>query len=102
MVSEPDAEALRSARSDFVTRTIDAGEPWTDPVFPPVFSSLAKEDRNVDDMSKFRKIEWKRISDIFTNPVMFDEGIDPGDVSQGQLGDCYFLAVLSSMAASGF
>ena len=50
MISEPDAEALRSARSDFVQRTIDAGEPWIDPVFPPVFASLAKEDRNVDDI----------------------------------------------------
>ena len=68
MISEPDAEALRSARSDFVQRTIDAGEPWIDPVFPPVFASLAKEDRNVDDMAKFRKLEWKRIPDIFPNP----------------------------------
>ena len=68
LISEPDAEVLRSARSDFVQRTIEAGEPWTDPVFPPVFSSLAKEDRNVDDISKFRKIEWKRIPDLFPNP----------------------------------
>lgn len=29
---------------------------------------------------------------------MYEEGIEPGDVSQGVLGDCYFLAVLSSMA----
>ena len=68
LVTEPDAEVLRSARSDFVQRTIDAGEPWTDPVFPPVFSSLAKDDRMIDDASKFRKIEWKRITDLYTNP----------------------------------
>ena len=98
MVSEPDAEALRSARSDFVQRTIDAGEPWIDPVFPPVFASLAKEDRNVDDISKFRKIGWLRIPEIFSDPKMYSDGIDPGDVSQGALGNCYFLAVLSSMA----
>ena len=29
---------------------------------------------------------------------MYSDGIEPGDVSQGCLGDCYFLAVLSSMA----
>ena len=83
---------------DFVQRTIDAGEPWIDPVFPPVFASLAKDDRNCDDVEKFRKIEWKRMTEIFPNPVMYSDGIDPGDVSQGILGDCYFLAVLSSMA----
>jgi calpain-15 len=29
---------------------------------------------------------------------MFVDGIDPNDIKQGSLGDCYFLAVLSSMA----
>jgi len=98
MVDENDNEALRSARSDFVQRTIAAGEPWIDPVFPPVFASLAKDDRLCDDMSKFRKIEWKRMTEIYQDPVMYSDGIDPGDVSQGILGNCYFLAVLSSMA----
>lgn len=29
---------------------------------------------------------------------MYTDGIEPSDVSQGCLGNCYFLAVLSSMA----
>ena len=38
------------------------------------------------------------MSQIFKNPAIFKDGIDPFDIKQGALGDCYFLAVLSSMA----
>lgn len=29
---------------------------------------------------------------------MFDNSIDPNDINQGELGNCYYLAVLSAMA----
>ena len=43
------------------------------------------------------KLEWKRASEIFTDPVIFND-INPDDIHQGCLGDCYFLAVLSALA----
>ena len=46
---------------------------------------------------KFKKLDWKRASEIYTDPVIFDD-INPHDINQGQLGDCYLLAVLSALA----
>jgi hypothetical protein len=43
-------------------------------------------------------IEWKRASDIYPKLQVFIDGIEPNDISQGALGNCYFLAVLSAMA----
>jgi calpain-15 len=32
------------------------------------------------------------------NPVIFDKDINPDDINQGQLGDCYFLCAMSALA----
>ena len=63
---------------------IEAGEPWTDPDFPPAYYSLIKndgKDRHTGDVSQFKNIEWKRVHEIFDFPRMFDNKMDPGDVS---------------------
>lgn len=39
-----------------------------------------------------------RASEIFNEPAIFQDGIDPNDIEQGALGDCYYLSALSSMA----
>lgn len=45
-----------------------------------------------------RNYEWTRISEMRVSKTLWDRDIDPHDVNQGELGDCYFLAFCSSMA----
>jgi Calpain family cysteine protease len=73
-----------------VDQIIAAGKPFMDPDFPPNSSSLGPV--------KVQDVEWARASEIFKSPAIFKDGIEPNDIQQGALGDCYFLAVLSSMA----
>ena len=83
----------------FVMEVIQKGKPWTDPDFPPRIESLHNPSLDEpNDLQKYKAFKWKRFKDIYKMPVMFKDGIDPNDINQGSLGDCYFLAVLSSLA----
>lgn len=64
----------------------------------PIKSKLYDPTLDKQDAAKFEDLEWKRASEIYANPCIFKDGIDPNDVNQGALGDCYFLAALSSLA----
>ena len=59
----------------------------------------AKIDKSGDG-KLFKSLQWKRFKDVYTKqaPQIFSGGIEPNDINQGSLGDCYFLAVLSSLA----
>ena len=83
----------------FVQDTIAKGKPWTDDDFPPERKSLYDPKIDTDiDAHTFNSFKWKRASEIF-NPIdVFVGGVDPNDINQGQLGDCYYLAALSSLA----
>ncbi|CAD8192249.1 unnamed protein product [Paramecium pentaurelia] len=72
---------------------------YIDPVFPPNQQSLG---------ARFQNFQWKRIPEFIQNPKFFvkentinrfgiGKWITPDDLQQGQLGDCYFLASISSL-----
>lgn len=82
----------------FVQATIEKGRPYTDPDFPPNQSSLYDPAIDEVDEQMFKSFGWRRASEIFQNPQVFEGGVDPNDINQGQLGDCYYLAALSSLA----
>ena len=44
------------------------------------------------------RLKWVRPGDFFKNKFYIYEKIDPNDICQGLLGDCYFLSALSSIA----
>jgi len=46
----------------------------------------------------WQKMEWKRASEIFPNYKLFGETIDPDDIKQGAIGDCYFVSSVSALA----
>lgn len=82
----------------FVRKTISAGKPWTDPDFPPQASSLYNPKIDEVDRNAFDSFTWKRASAIYNPLYIFEDGVEPNDINQGQLGDCYYLAALSSLA----
>jgi len=79
---------------------------FTDKEFPPVGASVG------GDFAADPEVEWFRVSEIVTSTGkggtieggdaeqahLFDNGISPGDIAQGQLGDCWLLSAISVLA----
>jgi calpain-15 len=86
---------LKSNYSELIKEHNESGQKWTDPEFPPDQSSIGQ----VDDVGK---VTWKRIPDVIKNPQFVSGKIEPGDILQGSLGDCYFLSAISALAENDF
>ncbi len=73
-------EECRKSNTNFVDKTFPANKTSLDFSIPN------------------REIIWKRISEIIPNCTMVENGINPADIQQGNIGDCYFLASISALA----
>lgn len=73
---------------------------FTDGSFPPSAPSLAQQWSSLNEKQQrnWSKYVWRRASDIFSEFDIFLNSIEPNDIRQGQLGDCYLLSSLSSLA----
>ncbi|XP_045132951.1 calpain-5-like isoform X5 [Portunus trituberculatus] len=71
---------------------LNRGEKFSDPKFPPHDSTLyfSKQPPGV--------ITWKRPHEIVDKPQLFIEGASARDVTQGQLGNCWFVAACATLA----
>eukprot|EP00118_Oscarella_pearsei_P028840 m.3059 g.3059 ORF g.3059 m.3059 type:complete len:660 (+) comp9038_c0_seq1:64-2043(+) len=74
-------------------RCLAKGKLFEDSEFPAVRESLFYSGGGPK-----QKLEWKRPHEICTDPQLFVGGASRFDVAQGMLGDCWFVAVLSSLA----
>ena len=67
---------------------------FIDSDFPPHKSSINKDARD----TQLPSYQWVRLSDICDHPVLFKDGVDPDDVIQGELGNCWFCAAMAAIS----
>lgn len=77
-----------------------SGQQYTDEKFKPGFEAIyGFGETNHLPVSYIQKIEWKRPGEVFQgNYHIFEKDIQPNDIKQGILGDCYFLAAMAAVA----
>lgn len=72
-------------------------EPFVDQTFPPSDSSLFLSSQNPPTFAK--NVEWKRAKDIFRRPQLAAGTLDPRNVKQGSIGNCWFVSAVGVLAA---
>ena len=79
------------------------GRGFRDPEFPDAVSSILgfhASKPEVQTRPNLLSNTWLRPNKIFgdNNFYLYDKTIEPSDIIQGELGDCYFLSALASLA----
>ena len=74
------------------------GTLYLDSEFHPNQKSLVGFSEKPDRARDMKQFVFKRSQDYFQGHVQVYDTMSPGDILQGQLGDCYFLAAVSSIA----
>ena len=80
----------------------DSRQPWCDPEFPADDNSLYINPVQPPEWAS-HNVEWKRPEEIYTGeggPMMMKDGFSPGDVKQGELGDCWLLGAFLCLATN--
>ena len=82
-----------------------SGQKFVDTEFPPFDQSLFKSGEasqpgtSASKGVKHPPIEWKRSFEFLGEKCkVFDDKIEPGDIRQGALGDCWFLCAVAAIA----
>ncbi|EAR84269.2 calpain family cysteine protease (macronuclear) [Tetrahymena thermophila SB210] len=80
------------------TCEVQGVQDFKDDEFPPELTSLVGS--NQAGRTSWKGLKWLRPRDIkgYTNFALFQDAIEPNDIKQGYLGDCYFLSSIASLA----
>lgn len=94
--------AVKETYEEVIERLKLIGEKYYDAEFPPEWSSLIGYASNTEtiDLSLWKTITWKRANEIYKDKGLkvFSDNVNPKDIIQGYLGDCYFLSSLAAIA----
>ncbi|XP_072166356.1 calpain-5-like [Diadema setosum] len=85
--------AFKGQNYDQLRKTAQSsGTLFEDPEFLAADSSLSHKQMS------HRRIKWKRPGELCANPHLVVDGTKRGDVTQGQLGNCWFVAATADLA----
>jgi len=72
---------------------------FQDPDFMPCPDSIQQSGKEYNMYQDKSDVEgpWKTVRELSVHPMLF-KGIDPDDINQGALGDCWMLACFASLA----
>ncbi|KAK1875924.1 Calpain-3 [Dissostichus eleginoides] len=96
---EGSLKAVRFQQQDFQqlrAESLNSGKLFCDPVFPADCESLGFNTLGRYS-SRTRGIEWKRPTELSSDPQFIVDGAKRMDICQGALGDCWLLAALASL-----
>lgn len=74
---------------------------YEDSSFPATLASIWPKANPQDINAKKVADEWRRPRETSTDPQLFVDDINQGDVVQGALGDCWFISALAVLAQFG-
>lgn len=83
----------KSNYTELIKSLEGTGQKYTDLGFGHSDKSIGKV-KNLD----ISKVQWLRVSELMKNPVFVRDRIQPSDILQGVLGDCYLLSSLAALA----
>ena len=79
-----------------IEESLDGEHKFVDKDFPTTQDSLGPE-------SYPENVEWKRAAEFMKGEFsIFERKIEPQDIKQGRLGDCYFLSAIASISEFPF
>ena len=89
---------------NYVEGNLEYVDKYEDNTFPAEQKSIIDPNDIIDDLMDLGEVEWKRATDI---PALLDADgklhifsgkIEPNDIKQGQIGDCYFLSSIAALS----